>query len=94
MSSIAIPVVAAGAEASMCTLNGCVDHNWFENVTNRMCYFYDGDTHEVGEFYERTCMSCGVYETGYRTYMEGHFYDYNYDIGFWVCECGDRYTHN
>lgn len=79
------PLVASAA------VYGC-DHAYVEVVTSTQCNWV-GDQHEIVETKYDLCIHCGDQSDEWtESYYEDHSYSYNYDVGAWVCRCGDSYT--
>ena len=84
----AAPVAAFAAETGT---NEC-DHAYVDLVEWSECDPVSGDQHMVTNHMIKECIKCEKIDSRWtETYYEDHFYTYNYDIGYWVCECGDSY---
>lgn len=58
--------------------------------------YYDADYHitETQTAYECVEKGCDYgYKDSTTRVKEQHFYDYDYNLNVWKCDCGDSYTH-
>lgn len=86
IAAMAMTPLAASAAVYACT------HAYVDVIESTDCN-WAGDQHQIVEHKYQSCIHCGDRgEEWTESYYEDHSYSYNYDIGAWVCKCGDSYT--